>query len=143
MMMNFFFIYFINLTQEKEIKNNILIYNKETKINLSEIDDYFIFFYNPWSNYTKNFYKEVEKANLKINKNLEFSIIVIDITLIEKEFIFKKIRINFEENYLFEFIFVSKRGIQFYDKIPKENFIKKFMLYCLYELYIQKMKKIL
>ena len=57
MMMNFFFIYFINLTQEKEIKNNILIYNKETKINLSEIDDYFIFFYNLWINYTKNFYK--------------------------------------------------------------------------------------
>jgi hypothetical protein len=133
MMMNFFFIYCIYLTQEKEIKNNILLYNKETNINLSEIDNYFIFFYNPWSNYTKNFYKEVEKANLRINKNLDFSIVVIDITLIEKEFIFKKIRTNFEDNYLFEFIFVSKRGIQFYDKIPKENFIKKFMLYCLYD----------
>ena len=81
-MMNFFFIYCIYLTQEKEIKNNILLYNKETNINLSEIDNYFIFFYNPWSNYTKNFYKEVEKANLRINKNLDFSIVVFDITLI-------------------------------------------------------------
>ena len=122
---------------EKEyLNNNIILYNKESNINLSDFDNYFIFLYNPWSNFSKNFYNNLKQANLKLkNKTFEFLIFVFDLTLIEKETIFYKIKIELNENNTFDnLIYVSnKSGIQYFKEIPKINYIQQFILYCLYE----------
>ena len=122
---------------EKEyLNNNIILYNKESYINLSDFDNYFIFLYNPWSNFSKNFYNNLKQANLKLkNKTFEFLIFVFDLTLIEKETIFYKIKIELNENNTFDnLIYVSnKSGIQYFKEIPKINYIQQFILYCLYE----------
>jgi hypothetical protein len=103
-MLYFIFIFLFNINYLKcdEIEflsNNIILYNKESNINLSDFDNYFIFLYNPWSNFSKNFYDEVKKANLKLkNKTSEFLLFVFDLTLIEKEQIFYKIKKELNEN---------------------------------------------
>ena len=135
----FFFLFNINFLKcdEKEyLNNNIILYNKESNINLSDFDNYFIFLYNPWSNFSKNFYNNLKQANLKLkNKTFEFLIFVFDLTLIEKETIFYKIKIELNENNTFDnLIYVSnKSGIQYFKEIPKINYIQQFILYCLYE----------
>jgi hypothetical protein len=122
---------------EKEyLNNNSILYNKESNINLSDFDNYVIFLYNPWSNFSKNFYNNLKQANLKLkNKTFEFLIFVFDLTLIEKETIFYKIKIELNENNTFDnLIYVSnKSGIQYFKEIPKINYIQQFILYCLYE----------
>ena len=140
-MLYFIFIFLFNINYLKcdEIEflsNNIILYNKESNINLSDFDNYFIVLYNPWSNFSKNFYDEVKKANLKLkNKTSEFLLFVFDLTLIEKEQIFYKIKKELNENNTFySLIYVSnKSGIQYFKEIPKINYIKQFILYCLYE----------
>ena len=69
------------------------------------------------------------------NKTFEFLIFVFDLTLIEKETIFYKIKIELNENNTFDnLIYVSnKSGIQYFKEIPKINYIQQFILYCLYE----------
>ena len=140
-MLYFIFIFLFNINYLKcdEIEflsNNIILYNKESNINLSDFDNYFIFLYNPWSNFSKNFYNNLKQANLKLkNKTFEFLIFVFDLTLIEKETIFYKIKIELNENNTFDnLIYVSnKSGIQYFKEIPKINYIQQFILYCLYE----------
>ena len=135
----FIIIVFINFlkSEEKEfLNNNIILYNNESNINLSDIDNYFIFLYNPWSNYSKNFYNELKNANFKLkNKTFEFLILVFDLTLIDKETIFFEVKIELNENNIFDnLIFISnKSGIQYFKEIPKKNYIQQFILYCLYE----------